>query len=124
MQPSREPFRSVRTEQLRRLDMCERGLAAALRRAGWREPAEASERLAAELRERLVVLGGTPDPDVDETWLVGSLADAAHAALATYHDHLGDFDSGTVALFRDRIIPHHCALMALLDGGALRESEL
>jgi hypothetical protein len=128
-----EPFRNVRAEQLRRLEMCERGLALALRHAalrlGDREAKELrvlaveGERLAEELRQRLSALGGTADPATDESWLVGSLADAEQRALATYHDHLGDHDADTTALFHERLIPHHRAALALLSP-ALRESEL
>jgi hypothetical protein len=124
MQPSLTPFRSVRAEELRRLDMCERALAGAFRRAGLQALAEAGERLAGELRARLEALGGTADPAVDESWLVGTLADASQLALATYHDHLGDHDSGTVSLFRERAIPHHRAVLAHLRAGVFRDSEL
>ena len=124
MQPGREPFRSVRVEELRRLEMCERALAAAFRRARLPELAMGSERLAAELRARLESLGGTAGAGTDDAWLMGRLADASRLALATYHDHLGDFDPITSALFRDQCIPHHRAALAQLDANAFVESEL
>jgi len=104
--------------------MCELALAAALRRAGLYELAEAGERLAGELRARLEALGGRADPAVDDSWLMGTLADASHAALATYHDHLGDHDSGTFWLFRERAIPLHREALAHLRADVFRDSEL
>jgi hypothetical protein len=137
MQASHEPFRGVRAEQLRRLEMCERALADAFRRqARHRRGREAEmlhafasegDRLAELLRERLAALGGEPDPAVDESWLVDeSLADAEQLAVATYHDHLGDHDPETAALIWQKILPHHRAARAWLerDSPRVRDSEL
>ena len=136
MRPADEPFRSVRSEELRRLEMCERALADA-----YREQALACEgadalmlaRFAAAcdhhaqlLGARVEALGGMRDPAADPSWLIGSLAVAEHTALATYHDHLGDHDAETIALVRDRILPDHRAQLAWLerDSPVAQPSEL
>jgi hypothetical protein len=137
MQASEEPFRQVRSEELRRLDMCERGLAAAYRRAAERSPAEEAvvlhelasgcERSSDELRARALELAGRLDPGVDDSWLVANdLAAAEHQALATYHDHIGDHDAETIALIRDQILPRHRAAIEYLlrDSPVARDSEL
>src|SRR3954451_21524535 len=101
MRATEEPFRNTRGEELRRFEMCERGLAEAFRRVARRRSGEESARLqtlaaegdglAALLRARLAAMGVEPLPESDESWLVGdSLADAEHLAMATYHDHASD----------------------------------
>jgi len=137
MQPVEEPFRSVRIEELRRLEMCERALADAYRRLARRRSgnesvvlhsiATLSEKHAQLLRDRVERLGGHCDPETDEAWLVGDcLSDAENLAVATYHDHMGDHDDDTMALIRDQILPHHRAARDYLerDSPAVRESEL
>jgi hypothetical protein len=119
-----------RLEELKRLEASERGLAEAIgahaqaAEGGGRilYLAERHRRLAALKAERIVALGGRPDPDPDDLWIIGptrsltTLIYAEQAALRTYHDHLLDFEGETMRLVRDRIIPAHEDTLALLTG--------
>jgi hypothetical protein len=135
------PFESVRTEELRRLEMCERALADAYRRHALRPGADRRRALktaarhlehAALLRHRLLQLGGRPGLDSDSEWLRGPEEDlttlrmAEYASLQTYHDHLNDHDPETMKLMRDLIVPEHAAALDALDEGepATRRPEL
>jgi hypothetical protein len=137
MHPMEEPFRSVRIEELRRLEMCERALAQAYRRLARRRSGNESivlhsiatlgEKHAELLRDRVEALGGQCDSATDEAWLVGDcLSDAEDLAIACYHDHMGDHDDQTMAMIREQILPHHRAARDYLerDSPVPRESEL
>jgi hypothetical protein len=124
-----EPFRVVRTGELRRLEMCERGLAEAYRWHARRRDGEEARALgqiatgcddnARLLRVRLVALGGLPEEAIDASWLVaGTLAAAEALAVSTYHDHLGDHDAETLALFCERILPRHSSALAYFGDDA------
>ena len=118
--PFQDDPRLVRTEELRRLERCERGLAEAYRRASVGRDAEARRREAKRhrahadlLRRRVEALGRRGSDEVDEDWLQrgpsgpDQLRLAEYASIATYHDHLTDFDVETAALVRERILPEH-----------------
>jgi hypothetical protein len=124
MRQAGSPFRVVRTEELRRFEMCERALADAYRRQARRVPAlgpigEEHAVHADLLRARLQALGGVAARDTDDEWLLGpiddprTLAVAEELALATYHDHLNDHDAETMELLRDHILPAHRVALAL-----------
>jgi hypothetical protein len=84
--------------------------------------AERHRRIAALLAERIVALGGVPDVDPDDQWILGptheyrTIRYAEESALRTYHDHLPDFDPETMRLVRDRILVEHEDTLALLTG--------
>jgi hypothetical protein len=117
-----------RVEELKRLEASERGLAeafVAFARAatgGGRmlHLAERHRSIAERLADRIVALGGQPDPYSDDLWIMGptdeieTILYAEQAALRTYHDHLLDFDGDTMRLLRDRILPEHEETLALL----------
>jgi hypothetical protein len=142
MRPTAPPFRSVRVEQLRRLELCERALARAyVVQARLDERDRASlEQIAARhlasatlLGQRVRALGGDLDDLVDDdSWLFGSirerrtLAWAEHAAIATYHDHIGDYDEVTAALFAEHLLPAHREALDFLerDSPVARLSEI
>jgi hypothetical protein len=117
-----------RVEELKGLEASERGLAeafVAFARAatgGGRmlHLAERHRSIAELLAERIVSLGGEPDPYPDDLWIIGptdeieTILYAEQAALRTYHDHLLDFDGETMRLVRDRILPDHDNTLELL----------
>jgi hypothetical protein len=110
-------FRELRSEELRRFAACERGLAESYRRwARRRTPDQALllERLSSECEEHarrlgdeVRALGGRTAVDPDESWIItDEPAQAAERALATYHDHVGDFDGATMEVV-ERIARDH-----------------
>ena len=119
-----------RVEELRRLEACERALAEsfytyALTAAGGARLLHLGERhkgIAALLAKRLGELGGRPDVDPDDLWIIGSprkletLLFAEETALRTYRDHLVDLDLETRALVQERILPDHARTLELLIG--------
>jgi hypothetical protein len=119
-----------RLEELKRLEAAERALAEAFvdfaRRAesGGRllYLAERHRQIAALLADRIVALGGEPDLDTDDAWIIGptneldTIVYAEQAAQRTYHDHLLDFDPVTMHLVRDRVLPEHEDTLELLTG--------
>lgn len=119
-----------RIEELRRLAACERALAGAYRVAArshrasarLRQLGERHLRSGAMLSARIVELGGAPEVQPDDGWLLGrpeqlsTLVYAERTALATYHDHLLDLDGRTLHLVRNEILPaHQEALAALVE---------
>jgi hypothetical protein len=121
---------SGRVEELRHLEAGERALADA-----WTEYAngieggnrylniaEGHRRHAALLATRIVDMGGRPEIEPDDQWILGptdelaTLVLAEQAAQRTYHDHLLDFDPVTMRLVRDRILPDHEDAVELLTG--------
>src|SRR5437868_3813033 len=111
-----------RLEELKRLEAAERALADAF--VDFARSAESGGRLlylaerhrqiaALLLAERIVALGGQPDLDADDAWIIGrtdeldTIVYAEQAAQRTYHDHLVDFDPETMQLVRDRVLPEH-----------------
>jgi hypothetical protein len=119
-----------RVEELRRLEASERALAEALvayaRQAegGGRvlHLAERHRQIGELLAARIVALGGAPDVDPDDNWIIGApekietIIYAEQAAQRTYHDHLVDLDTETMRLVRDRILPEHEDTLELLTG--------
>jgi hypothetical protein len=117
--------------ELQRLEASERGLAEAYdyyernndRGPGLSYIAQRHRRHAGWLAERMRELGIGPLPIADQQWVSGpaerveTLVYAEHAAARTYHDHLGDFDSASLALIRDRILPEQEQTLAELTGG-------
>src|SRR6478609_7722511 len=103
-----------RIEELRRLEAAERALADAFvafarsSEGGARllHLAERRWRLAERLAERIVALGGEPQVDPDDIWIIGkpdelaTIIYAEQSAQRTYHDHLLDLDPETMALVR------------------------
>jgi hypothetical protein len=129
------PFRNVRSEELRRFAACERGLAESYRRwARRRAPEEALllERLSSECEEhaRLLgdevrALGGRAAAEADGSWIItDDPGEAAHRALATYRDHLDDFDGGTVGRLAGAIVEHHREAFRYFTRDVMRDSEL
>jgi hypothetical protein len=127
-----------RIEELRRLEAAERALADAF--VAYARAAEGGGRLlhlserhrrsAELLAGRIVALGGQPDIEPDDIWIIGppdkleTIVYAEQAAQRTYHDHLLDMDPETMALVRDRILPEHEDTLALLTGerGLMQQS--
>jgi hypothetical protein len=118
----------VRLLELRHLERCERGLAAAYR-AAHGLPGIPDSQLsqlerkhlehAALLRERILALGGTTDKDDEDVWVTGHDARALRygeqRSISTYHDHLLDMDRATVEAVREFILPEHADALAMLD---------
>jgi hypothetical protein len=127
-----------RVEELKRLEACERALAQAF--VAYARAAEGGAALlhlgerhlhdAELLAGRIVALGGRPDVEPDDLWIIGDPAKldtiiyAEQAAQRTYHDHLLDMDPETMALVRDRILPAHEDTLALVTGerGLMQQS--
>jgi hypothetical protein len=119
-----------RIEELRRLEACERGLADAYATYGemarrdrrWVSLRERHLGHAAMLALRIRELGGEPNDNSDDEWILGSprelatMVFAEHAALRTYHDHLLDLDPESLAMVRERILPAHERTLAELAG--------
>ncbi len=119
-----------RTEELRRLEACERALAEALTAyarcceggAGLLHWADRHREAAALLADRITAMGGNVAVDADEAWIMGdprelkTILYAEQAALRTFHDHLLDMDPETMRLVRDRILPAHEDVLAALTG--------
>jgi hypothetical protein len=119
-----------RVEELRHLEACERALADAFTeyansiRGGTRylNVAENLRRHAVLVATRIIELGGRPEIEPDDQWILGptdelgTLVLAEEMAQRTYHDHLLDFDPITMQLVRDRILPDHEAALELLTG--------
>lgn len=119
-----------RVAELRKLEAAERALADALcayaRAApGGGQVLHLSERhvgLAALLAKRIAALGGEPQSDADDQWIIGppeklaTIVFAEEAAIRTYHDHLLDLDPETMLLVRDRILPAHADALEALTG--------
>ena len=125
-----------RIEELRRLEAAERALAdayVAFARASegggrFLHLSERRQKLAALLAERIVALGGVPDVEPDDQWIIGRAGEletivfAEQAAQRTYHDHLLDLDPETMVIVRDRVLPdHEAALEALTGEGGLMQ---
>jgi hypothetical protein len=118
----------VRMRELRHLERCERGLAEAYRQARGlpgipdHQLGELARRHLAHaeiLRDRLLAMGGIPEPEPEDMWVTGSdaaaLRLAEHTSMAVYHDHLLDFDVETASLMQRAILPDHAEALALLD---------
>lgn len=119
-----------RVAELRKLEAAERALADALcafarSAAGGGQMLHLAERhfeLAALLGQRIVALGGKPEADPDDQWIIGrpeeldTIVYAEQAAVRTYHDHLLDLDPETMHLVRDRILPAHEDTLEALTG--------
>lgn len=119
-----------RVAELRKLEASERALADALcafarSAAGGGQLLHLAERhfeLAALLVKRIVALGGRPEVDPDDLWIIGrpeeldTIVYAEKAAVRTYHDHLLDLDPETMLLVRDRILPAHEDTLEALTG--------
>lgn len=116
--------------ELQHLEACERGLATAYdayqRQAedgpGLGHLADCHRRHARWLASRLAALGAEPLPEADDEWvmgpghILGSLVYGEYACARTYHDHMGDFDTETLALIRNRILPEQEDLLTELTG--------
>src|SRR4051812_27711864 len=127
-----------RIEELRRLEAAERALAdafvayarAAEGGAQLLHLAERRWRIAELLAARITALGGQPEVDADDIWIIGApdkletIIYAEQAAQRTYHDHLLDLDPETMALVRDRILPEHEDTLEALTGerGLMQQS--
>ena len=127
-----------RLEELRRLEAAERALADAF--CSYARSAEGGSRLlhlserhrevAEQLAARIVALGGQPDVDPDDQWIIGpadrldTILYAEQAAQRTYHDHLLDMDPETMALIRDQVLPAHESTLEVLtgEGGLMQQS--
>jgi hypothetical protein len=127
-----------RIEELRRLEASERALAEAF--VAYARAAEGGGRLlhlserhrhiSELLAQRIVALGGQPDVDPDDIWIIGDPGElrtilyAEKAAQRTYHDHLLDMDPETQALVRERILPDHEDTLEVLTGerGLMQQS--
>ncbi len=119
-----------RVAELRKLEAAERALADALCAYARSAPgggqmlhlAERHWQLAGLLGERVQALGGAPEVDPDDQWLIGrpeeleTILFAEQAALRTFHDHLIDLDPETMVLVRDRVLPTHEETLAALTG--------
>ena len=119
-----------RIEELRRLEASERALAEAIcvyarSAAGGGQLLHLAERhyeLATLLARRIEALGGAPDVEPDDLWIIGppgelaTIVYAEEAAQRTYHDHLLDLDPETIALVREHILPAHEDTLAALTG--------
>ncbi|HWE28306.1 MAG TPA: hypothetical protein VHB97_09910 [Polyangia bacterium] len=119
-----------RLEELRRLEAAERALADAF--CAYARAAEGGSRLlhlserhlqiAGKLADRIVALGGSPEVDPDDQWLIGppdrleTIIYAEQSALRTYHDHLLDMDPETMVLIRDHVLAAHQSTLELLTG--------
>jgi hypothetical protein len=130
-----EPIEAARVtdqNELARLLRCERALGEefrAPRRVAGVDPevlhalAELHLEHAELLRERLAALGPPEHlnslPELDDSWITrrdrAGLAQSERWAIATYHDHLGDFDRATEVLVREVILPHLYGALAALD---------
>jgi hypothetical protein len=125
-----EPTLGRRLE-IAHFERCERALADAYRRAGRQSAAERHRVHAELLAARVRALGGGAlrEPP-DDDWLnrggrgVEQLRRAEYEAMATYHDHLSDFDLETVNLVRDVILPEHQELLDALEPASPRLSEV
>jgi hypothetical protein len=114
-----------RIAELRRLEASERALADAYRDCAREHPAKARllrlgerhRQHATLLAARVAELGGMPDVEADDQWILGrpeqlsTLLYAERTAQATYHDHLLDLDGKTLHLVRDVILPEHRAAL-------------
>ncbi|HEX8953984.1 MAG TPA: hypothetical protein VF997_23550 [Polyangia bacterium] len=84
--------------------------------------AERHREIAALLGARIVALGGQPDSEPDDAWIIGrpdeleTIVYAEQAAQRTYHDHLLDLDPETMLLVRDRVLPAHEDTLEALTG--------
>ncbi|HEX6836230.1 MAG TPA: hypothetical protein VF334_06630 [Polyangia bacterium] len=84
--------------------------------------AERHFELAALLGRRITALGGRPEVEPDDQWIIGppeefdTIVYAEQAAVRTYHDHLLDLDPETMLLVRDRILPAHEDTLEALTG--------
>jgi hypothetical protein len=118
----------VRLQELDHLERCERTLAGAYRfhepiagvpEATLQHIAQQHLEHARLLRERIIELGGTPSDELDDAWISSSdlvgLRRAERHALATFHDHLTDFDHTTAHAIREHLIPAHLEALATLD---------
>ena len=119
-----------RVAELRKLEAAERALADALCAYARSAPgggqmfrlAERHRELATLLGERVKVLGGVPEVEPDDQWLIGkpeeleTILFAVEAALRTFHDHLIDLDHETMVMVRDRVLPTHEETLAALTG--------
>ena len=119
-----------RVEELRKLEAAERALAEAVlvyarSAAGGGQLLHLAERhseMAKLLAHRIEALGGKPDIDSDDLWIIGpaheleTIVFAEEAAQRTYHDHLIDLDAETARLVRTRILPAHEDTLAALTG--------
>ncbi len=128
-----------RVEELRRLEASERALADAFCAYARSAPgggqllhlAERHTNIAALLAERIVALGGRPEVEPDDIWIIGppeerqTIVFAEQAAQRTYHDHLLDLDPETMTLVRERVLPaHEDALQALTGERTVEENAL
>lgn len=113
-----------------RFERCERGLGQAFRfHPPWpgfdasdlQAVARRHLEHAALFRSRCLALGGALQPEDadDDSWVLGSdlrsLQFAEKEAIATLHDHLGDFDPETATLVRDVILPGHEWALSVID---------
>ena len=119
-----------RVAELRKLEAAERALADALCTYARAAPgggqvlhlAERHFELAALLAKRIAALGGEPQVEADDQWILGApeklttIVFAEEAAIRTYHDHLLDLDPETMLLVRDRILPAHADALEALTG--------
>lgn len=119
-----------RVAELRKLEASERALADALCVYARSAPgggqllhlAERHRDMASLLGERVTALGGAPETDADDLWLIGkpeeleTILFAEQAALRTFHDHLIDLDPETMRLVRDRVLPTHEQTLEALTG--------
>jgi hypothetical protein len=125
-----------RIEELRRFERSERALADVYRYHSLDLPGgeETVQRLAREhlahaalLRARIEALGHRAHPGADDSWIRGddltSLQWSEQISLATYHDHLLDFDDATTEAIRELIIPDHAHALELLDPSYERDRD-
>jgi len=127
-----------RVEELRRLEAAERALGDAF--ADYARAttggarllyiAERHHRHAELLAERIRQLGGRPEVDPDDVWILGptrdlqTLINAERQAHRTFHDHLVDLDPETRQLVRNRILPEHEQTLDELTGEPHAPQEL
>jgi hypothetical protein len=122
--------------ELKRLERCERALADAYKHHGpitglteqqLHMLAQRHLEHAKLLRARIRAFGQDPEPESDDSWVTGTdqpgLKFAEYTSLATYHDHLLDFDQTTADAVRDIVIPDHAQALSLLDPTYVRERD-
>ena len=121
---------TVRTEELRLFEACERALAgayaeyarAAVGGARFLHVVDRHRRHAERLAARIAQLGGDPRVEPDDLWIMGptdelaTLVLAEHQAERTYRDHLLDFDPESMMMVRDQILPEHERTLEELTG--------
>lgn len=118
--------RTIRSQALRFLEQCERGLADAYRALPPRvlstkdatRLALLHERHAALLADCIRRLGRRPSATAYDSWIGGRSLDAMQAAerlsFTAYRDHLTTFAPATARMIQERILQDHYSAMEML----------